>query len=90
MRYLIVGCGNVGLELARRWNEAGHHVTGTTTSTARVAEIAAICARAVVLRGSDREAMARAAAASTRAWSSPARSRSAARAPPTRSRRPPR
>ena len=62
MRYLIVGCGNVGMELARRWTEAGHHVTGTTTTSDRIGEISAVASRVVVLRGSDREAVARNAA----------------------------
>ncbi|MET7424282.1 NAD(P)H-binding protein [Dactylosporangium sp. NPDC005555] len=62
MRYLVVGCGNVGMELARRWTAAGHHVTGTTTSPGRVDEIAAVCASVAVLRGSDRAGIERAAA----------------------------
>ena len=36
MRYVIIGCGNVGMELARRWVSAGHQVIGTTTSPDRV------------------------------------------------------
>ncbi|BEL08423.1 hypothetical protein Q0Z83_066140 [Actinoplanes sichuanensis] len=60
MRYVIVGCGNVGLELAARWTTAGHHVTGTTTTPGRVDEIAAVSAEVAVLRGSDRDALARA------------------------------
>ncbi|MET7394520.1 NAD-dependent epimerase/dehydratase family protein [Dactylosporangium sp. NPDC005572] len=61
MRYLIVGCGNVGMELGRRWTAAGHRVTGTTTSPGRVAEVGAVCSDVAVLRGSDADAMARAA-----------------------------
>ncbi|WP_327000233.1 NAD-binding protein [Dactylosporangium sp. NBC_01737] len=60
MRYVVVGCGNVGMELARRWSAAGHHVLGTTTSPERVAEVGAVCADVVVLRGSDRAAVERA------------------------------
>ncbi|WP_328470308.1 NAD-binding protein [Actinoplanes sp. NBC_00393] len=60
MRFAIVGCGNVGMELARRWTKAGHTVIGTTTSPSRVDEVAAACAEVAVLRGSDRDALARA------------------------------
>ncbi|GAA2209911.1 hypothetical protein GCM10009850_053700 [Nonomuraea monospora] len=59
-RYTIIGCGHVGLELARRWAGAGHVVTGTTTTPGRVPELLKVCAEAVVLRGADREAVARA------------------------------
>lgn len=62
MRYLVVGCGNVGMELARRWSAAGHHVVGTTTSPARVGEVGEVCAAVAVLRGADRAALAEAAA----------------------------
>jgi len=58
LRYVIIGCGNVGMELARRWSAAGHHVTGTTTSPSRVDELKQICAEVAVLRGSDKEAVA--------------------------------
>ncbi|GGN75083.1 hypothetical protein GCM10010112_45960 [Actinoplanes lobatus] len=58
MRYVIVGCGNVGMELAARWTRAGHHVTGTTTTPGRVDEIAAVCTDVAVLRGSDHDALA--------------------------------
>ncbi|MDG6107001.1 NAD(P)-binding domain-containing protein [Dactylosporangium aurantiacum] len=61
MRYVVIGCGNVGMELARRWSAAGHHVVGTTTSPARVAEVAGVCADVAVLRGSDEGAVRRAA-----------------------------
>ncbi|MFD0470242.1 NAD(P)H-binding protein [Nonomuraea thailandensis] len=61
MRYTIIGCGHVGLELARRWARAGHAVTGTTTTPRRVPELLKVCAEAVVLRGADQDAVARAA-----------------------------
>lgn len=57
MRYVIVGCGNVGMELARRWTARGHAVTGTTTSPGRVGELAEICSDVAVLRGSDEAAL---------------------------------
>ncbi|MCC5575345.1 NAD(P)-binding domain-containing protein [Microtetraspora sp. AC03309] len=57
MHYVIIGCGNVGMELARRWTAAGHRVTGTTTSARRIGEIQQACSTVVVLRGSDRAAV---------------------------------
>ncbi|MFC4120103.1 NAD-dependent epimerase/dehydratase family protein [Nonomuraea zeae] len=60
MRYTIIGCGHVGLELARRWTEAGHTVTGTTTTPGRVPELRKVCTEVAVLRGADRAAVARA------------------------------
>ncbi|GIE36237.1 hypothetical protein Ait01nite_092820 [Actinoplanes italicus] len=59
MRYVIVGCGNVGLELAARWTHAGHRVVGTTTTPGRVDEVGSVCAEVAVLRGSDHDALAR-------------------------------
>ncbi|MGI5274448.1 NAD-dependent epimerase/dehydratase family protein [Nonomuraea sp. CA-218870] len=59
MRYVIIGCGNVGTELARRWTAAGHQVTGTTTTTGRVEELGEVCSEVAVLRGSDRAAVER-------------------------------
>ncbi|GAA0234489.1 hypothetical protein GCM10009527_033710 [Actinomadura nitritigenes] len=61
MRYLIVGCGNVGMELARRWTARGHKVTGTTTSAGRTRELEGVCSDVAVLRGSDQDALAEAA-----------------------------
>ncbi|WP_067860882.1 NAD-binding protein [Nocardia shimofusensis] len=60
MRYVIIGCGNVGMELARRWTGVGHQVVGTTTSPDRTEELSAVCTEVAVLRGSDRDAVARA------------------------------
>ncbi|MGW5415650.1 NAD-dependent epimerase/dehydratase family protein [Actinomadura geliboluensis] len=58
MRYVVIGCGNVGMELARRWSARGHDVLGTTTSPERAGEVAAVCANVAVLRGADRPAVA--------------------------------
>ncbi|MEU5884141.1 NAD(P)H-binding protein [Spirillospora sp. NPDC047279] len=60
MRYVVVGCGKVGLELARRWTGAGHEVVGTTTTPGRVPELKAAGVEAVVTRGADRAGMRRA------------------------------
>ncbi len=60
MRYAIIGCGNVGMELARRWTGGGHTVVGTTTTPERIPELRGVCTTVVVARGSNREAVARA------------------------------
>ncbi|MQY25495.1 hypothetical protein NRB56_10520 [Nocardia sp. RB56] len=60
MRYAIIGCGNVGMELARRWTTTGHNVVGTTTTPERIPELRAVCTEVVVARGSNRAAVARA------------------------------
>ena len=58
MRYAVIGCGNVGMELARRWVAQGHEVVGTTTSAARVGELEEVCTDVAVLRGADKAAVA--------------------------------
>lgn len=55
MRVLIIGCGLVGKALAGRLRRAGHTVVGTTTTPAKVEELARLCDQVEVLRGSDRE-----------------------------------
>lgn len=53
MRYVIVDCGPVGQELARRWTAAGHQVLGTSPDPAQLREIAAVCTEAMVLAHGD-------------------------------------
>ncbi len=62
MRILIIGCGLVGTELARRLRAEGHQVVGTTTTTAKVAALEEVCDDVAVLVGSDRVAVHAAAA----------------------------
>ncbi|MEU5988067.1 NAD(P)-binding domain-containing protein [Spirillospora sp. NPDC047418] len=57
MRYVVIGCGNVGMELARRWLAQGHEVVGTTTSPERAGELREVCSDVAVLRGSDQAAV---------------------------------
>jgi nucleoside-diphosphate-sugar epimerase len=49
----ILGCGYVGSTLADYWQDRGHFVTGTTTSSSRVAALAGSVSKAVVMRGND-------------------------------------
>ncbi|HLU32821.1 MAG TPA: NAD-dependent epimerase/dehydratase family protein [Natronosporangium sp.] len=53
MRYVIVDCGSVGLELARQWIQQGHQVTGTTPDPELVGRIEAVGADAVLLDHGD-------------------------------------
>jgi nucleoside-diphosphate-sugar epimerase len=55
---VIIGCGTIGMELARTWMAAGHEVIGTTTTAQRLAEVARVCKEAVQLDGTDRERVA--------------------------------
>ncbi len=53
MRVLVVGCGLVGKELARRLRAEGHTVVGTTTTPAKVPALQEVCDEVAVLTGSD-------------------------------------
>lgn len=53
MRYIIVDCGPIGLELARRWVRDGHQVVGTTPDPERLSELATVCSEAVELPHED-------------------------------------
>lgn len=55
MKLLIIGAGQAGLEVAKQAKAKGWEVIGTTTSDRRVAEVEAVCDKAVILRGSDTE-----------------------------------
>ena len=61
MKLLILGCGQAGMEIARRARELGWQTVGTTTTPGRVEEISTVVDEAVVLVGSDREAVKKAA-----------------------------
>ena len=54
VRVLVIGCGNVGSEVARRLTRRGDHVVGTTTRAERLDEVRTVAADAIVLRGLDR------------------------------------
>lgn len=49
----IIGCGYVGKEVARLWQQQGLTVTATTTSPGRVEELQTVADRVRVLRGTD-------------------------------------
>ena len=62
MRLLVIGAGNVGLEVCRLAKAEGWTVRATTTRAERIPEIEAIADEGVVLLGQDREAVQQAAA----------------------------
>ena len=61
MRVMVLGAGNVGLEVAARARAKGWEVVATTTSESRVAELAAVADDVAVLVGSDTTAVTLAA-----------------------------
>ena len=61
MRLLILGCGNVGLDVARQLRARGDTVVATTTTPERIPELSAAADHALVLLGSDVDAVAAAA-----------------------------
>ena len=61
MKLLILGCGQAGMEIARQGKKLGWEIKGTTTTPARVEEISTVVDEAIVLVGSDREAVKKAA-----------------------------
>ena len=62
MRVLVVGAGLVGRELAARLTAQGHEVVASTTTEAKVDGLREVAAEVHVLRGSDAEKVAKAAA----------------------------
>jgi nucleoside-diphosphate-sugar epimerase len=58
MNRIIIGCGYVGMAVARHWQQQGITVTATTTTPARLAELEAIAAHAVLVNGNDEATLA--------------------------------
>lgn len=61
MNIFILGMGHVGKALAARLRAAGHRVTGSTTTPAKVDELRQHADEVVVLRGSEADKLAQAA-----------------------------
>lgn len=62
MKVLVIGAGLVGTEVGTRLRALGHEVAGTTTTPAKVDALRERLDEVIVLRGSDREAVAAAVA----------------------------
>jgi nucleoside-diphosphate-sugar epimerase len=55
MNIVIIGCGYVGLEAAAAWTKKGYHVTATTRSPERLAELSKVAQKSVILKGNDED-----------------------------------
>ncbi|MEO0869984.1 MAG: SDR family oxidoreductase [Cyanobacteria bacterium J06642_11] len=53
IKVAVIGCGYVGKEVARLWQQQGVTVTATTTSPERVEELQTVADRVRVLKGTD-------------------------------------
>ena len=53
MKAAIIGCGYVGMAIARRWQSQGITVTATTTTPERLSDLQTVATHSVVLRGDD-------------------------------------
>ena len=60
MKILILGCGYVGSELARFWQQTEHQITVTTTTPEKVETLRSISDGVVLLEGSDTSAIEKA------------------------------
>jgi nucleoside-diphosphate-sugar epimerase len=57
MKTLILGCGYVGSEVARLWQNKGDRVTVTTTTPEKKEKLASIADRVAIVKGSDVNAL---------------------------------
>jgi nucleoside-diphosphate-sugar epimerase len=57
MKAMILGCGYVGQEVARLWQQQGHEVTATTTSPERLETLETVAQRVILLKGDQLEAL---------------------------------
>lgn len=51
----IIGCGYIGLEVADSWTKKGDHVTATTRTPERLAELSKSSQKSVILKGNDED-----------------------------------
>lgn len=58
MNIAIIGCGYIGMEIARIWTQKGFHVTATTRTQARLDELATVAQKNVILKGNSEEEFA--------------------------------
>ena len=53
MKITIIGCGYVGKTIAKQWYQAGHYVTATTTTPAKISELASFTHQVEIVQGND-------------------------------------
>ncbi len=51
----IIGCGYVGIEVAKTLTKKGHHVTATTRKPERLDALSKVAQKSVILRGNDED-----------------------------------
>lgn len=57
LKVTIIGCGYVGMAVARQWRESGHEILATTTTRDRVAELEKVAQQVAIVRGDDLDAL---------------------------------
>lgn len=62
MKITIIGCGYVGSAIAKLWSEAGHHLTVTTTTPAKISQLSSLASEVILLQGNDLDTMTKAIA----------------------------
>ncbi|MDP1608096.1 MAG: SDR family oxidoreductase [Chlamydiales bacterium] len=58
MNIAIIGCGYIGMEAAALWSKKGHHVTATTRHAERLADLAKVAQKTLILKNGDEEELA--------------------------------
>ena len=51
----IIGCGYIGIEVAKTLTEKGHHVTATTRKPERLDALSRVAQKSVIIRGNDQD-----------------------------------
>jgi len=55
MNIAIIGCGYIGMEIASAWSKRGFHVTATTRSPERLADLAKVAQKSLILKGNSED-----------------------------------
>ncbi len=53
MKITIIGCGYVGIAIARFWNQAGHNLTVTTTTPDKVEQLSQFAEEVAIVKGNE-------------------------------------
>ncbi len=55
MNIAIIGCGYIGMGIASIWSKRGFHVTATTRSPERLADLAKVAQKSLILKGNNED-----------------------------------
>lgn len=58
MKIVIIGCGYIGLEVAKIWKEKIETVTATTRSSERLDQLSKVATKSVIIKNADIESLA--------------------------------